>query len=89
MIGGRGHFRGLLLLSRELLSRSFIAAVDGNSGSVRSFHSNIIMGFVFSKIFSKLVGKKEIKILILGLDNSGKTTILSTSSSYLRQTASE
>ncbi|CAD8177100.1 unnamed protein product [Paramecium octaurelia] len=34
------------------------------------------MGFVFSKIFNSLVGQKEMRILILGLDNSGKTTIL-------------
>eukprot|EP01017_Pseudomicrothorax_dubius_P040460 TRINITY_DN6329_c0_g2_i4.p1 TRINITY_DN6329_c0_g2~~TRINITY_DN6329_c0_g2_i4.p1 ORF type:complete len:115 (+),score=19.48 TRINITY_DN6329_c0_g2_i4:124-468(+) len=34
------------------------------------------MGFVFSKIFSKLFGKEEMRILILGLDNAGKTTIL-------------
>jgi ADP-ribosylation factor-like protein 1 len=36
------------------------------------------MGGFFTKIFSKLSGKKELKIIIIGLDNSGKTTILST-----------
>ena len=36
------------------------------------------MGSFFSKIFSKLSGKKELKIIIIGLDNSGKTTILRT-----------
>jgi ADP-ribosylation factor-like protein 1 len=35
------------------------------------------MGSIFSNIFSKLKGKKELKIIIIGLDNSGKTTILS------------
>jgi len=34
------------------------------------------MGFVFSKIFSTLFGKNETRILVLGLDNAGKTTIL-------------
>jgi len=36
------------------------------------------MGSYFGKLFSKLWGKKELKIIIIGLDNSGKTTILST-----------
>lgn len=39
------------------------------------------MGGFFGKLFSKLVGKKELKIIIIGLDNSGKTTILSTPTS--------
>ena len=36
------------------------------------------MGGFFTKVFSRIVGKKELKIIIIGLDNSGKTTILST-----------
>ena len=33
------------------------------------------MGFWFSK-FLQLFGEKEARILVLGLDNAGKTTIL-------------
>jgi len=34
------------------------------------------MGLLFSRIFAQLFGNKEVRVLILGLDNAGKTTIL-------------
>lgn len=34
------------------------------------------MGLAISKIFDRLFGKKEMRILMLGLDAAGKTTIL-------------
>ena len=34
------------------------------------------MGSMFSKIWARFVGKKEMRILMVGLDAAGKTTIL-------------
>ena len=34
------------------------------------------MGFVFSRLWTKLLGKKNVRILMVGLDAAGKTTIL-------------
>ena len=34
------------------------------------------MGFVFSKLFKGLFGSEQLRIIIIGLDNAGKTTIL-------------
>merc|ERR1712070_666035 len=36
----------------------------------------INMGFSFSKMFDSLFGKKEMRILMVGLDAAGKTTVL-------------
>lgn len=35
-----------------------------------------IMGLTFAKLFSRLFAKKEMRILMVGLDAAGKTTIL-------------
>ena len=34
------------------------------------------MGLTFGKLFGKLFGKKDVRILMVGLDAAGKTTIL-------------
>uniref|UniRef100_A0A3P9MH61 ADP-ribosylation factor 1 n=1 Tax=Oryzias latipes TaxID=8090 RepID=A0A3P9MH61_ORYLA len=40
------------------------------------FSSSVIMGNVFASLFKGLFGKKEMRILMVGLDAAGKTTIL-------------
>lgn len=39
-------------------------------------HTTANMGLTFSKLFDRLWGKKEMRILMVGLDAAGKTTIL-------------
>lgn len=34
------------------------------------------MGLALSKVFASLLGKKDVRILMVGLDAAGKTTIL-------------
>lgn len=40
------------------------------------FYSFVTMGNVFASLFKGLFGKKEMRILMVGLDAAGKTTIL-------------
>ena len=37
---------------------------------------NIAMGLAFGKLWQRLMGRKEMRILMVGLDAAGKTTIL-------------
>lgn len=36
----------------------------------------VIMGNIFGNLLKSLIGKKEMRILMVGLDAAGKTTIL-------------
>lgn len=40
------------------------------------FFFSVNMGALFSRLFDRLFGKKEMRILMVGLDAAGKTTIL-------------
>ncbi|KAJ2191499.1 Arf GTPase arl1, partial [Coemansia sp. RSA 530] len=57
-----------------------LASLTGDEEQVTFFEQpglRRIMGHYFSKLFNQLVfGDKEVRILILGLDGAGKTTIL-------------
>lgn len=43
---------------------------------VSTYRKTATMGSAFAKLFSSLFGKKEMRILMVGLDAAGKTTIL-------------
>lgn len=51
------------------------AAAAEVSGQYR-FHLSTNMGNIFANLFKGLFGKKEMRILMVGLDAAGKTTIL-------------
>jgi hypothetical protein len=72
------------LSKRPLLTRHSFDRVDFDlslfSTVLDSFHflhrHTATMGLNISKLFDKLWGKKEMRILMVGLDAAGKTTIL-------------
>ena len=43
---------------------------------LESAHASLTMGLAFSRIWDRMFGKKEMRILMVGLDAAGKTTIL-------------
>merc|ERR1712060_380107 len=45
-------------------------------GHLADLHFLFIMGIAFTKLFARLISKKEMRILMVGLDAAGKTTIL-------------
>ena len=57
-----------LTLASLPLSRALVCRVVARSLS-------FIMGSVFAKLFKGLIGKKEMRILMVGLDAAGKTTV--------------
>lgn len=54
----------------------------GSNGIIKSYDTDSVdseylkMGLSFTKLFSRLFAKKEMRILMVGLDAAGKTTIL-------------
>jgi hypothetical protein len=53
-----------------------ISSSSSTSQYCANKRKSVVMGLFFSRIFQNLFGSKEVRILILGLDNAGKTTIL-------------
>ena len=63
------------LASVRLLFRTYCIHFCSVPDSVQAEGASI-MGSAFAKLFSNLFGKKEMRILMVGLDAAGKTTIL-------------
>ncbi|KAG0466691.1 hypothetical protein HPP92_018271 [Vanilla planifolia] len=61
-------------------SSVFLRGLEVGSSSLvascKYFRSDVRMGLSFTKLFSRLFAKKEMRILMVGLDAAGKTTIL-------------
>nr|XP_058965102.1 uncharacterized protein LOC131791738 [Pocillopora verrucosa] len=70
---------GFVPLKKLLVTGSDLERCSGNRASFLE-ETRILgtrnMGSVFGKLFSGLFGKKEMRILMVGLDAAGKTTIL-------------
>ncbi|XP_060242571.1 ADP-ribosylation factor 2 isoform X3 [Meriones unguiculatus] len=70
-----------ILLRADFVSLSAAEQRDRDclAGGVRCrdrLQNSATMGNVFEKLFKSLFGKKEMRILMVGLDAAGKTTIL-------------
>jgi stage III sporulation protein SpoIIIAA len=71
---GKGRVSRLVAaLSRLARSRSGSASRSISRSSPRGAAA---MGLTFTKLFQKLFSKREMRILMVGLDAAGKTTIL-------------
>ncbi|CAL9151516.1 unnamed protein product, partial [Musa hybrid cultivar] len=61
---------------REEGAISFLLFLGRSRGLVRETFVVNKMGLTFTRLFSRLFAKKEMRILMVGLDAAGKTTIL-------------
>lgn len=69
----------LLFSILEYECSSSEAHVWGVTCAIRGLNNRkfrVAMGVFFSKIFQKLIAKEPMRILMIGLDAAGKTTIL-------------
>jgi ADP-ribosylation factor 1/2 len=66
----------LSVYSRADSSPSRLIKAKQNLNGSKAPLKSATMGLTFSKLFDKLWGKKEMRILMVGLDAAGKTTIL-------------
>ncbi|XMA10098.1 hypothetical protein WAI453_002889 [Rhynchosporium graminicola] len=74
------HISISIYIYLHLVNHDHTALIESTQERTRNNPSQpiqtAIMGLTFSKLFDKLWGKKEMRILMVGLDAAGKTTIL-------------